>query len=92
MVMRWRAVSGIDPGELYGHIDCMSLNEVIQDVEQLTPADRAKLAEYLQERARRNREDRLAQLDAAMRRMDEGKGVPFEKLKALHEAMVQLGL
>ncbi len=70
----------------------MSLQEVIQEVEQLSPAERAKLVQYLEERARGNAQDRMAHLEAAMSRMDEGKGVPLEKVKALHAAMVDLGL
>lgn len=70
----------------------MSRAEVIKEVEELSPEERANLQAYLSERARKNKADRIAQVSAAMRRMDEGRGVPLEKLEAMHEALVKLGL
>ena len=70
----------------------MSLAEVIKEVEGLSPEERADLQAYLSERARKNRADRIAQVNAAMRRMDKGHGVPFEKLEAMHQVLAKLGI
>jgi hypothetical protein len=70
----------------------MSLAEVIKEVEGLSPEERANLQEYLAERARKSRSDRVAQVTAAMRRMDADRRVPLEKLEAMHEALVKLGV
>jgi hypothetical protein len=70
----------------------MSQTEVIREVEELSPEERANLQQYLAERARRNKADRIAQVSAAMRRMDGGRGVPLEKVEAMHEALAKLGI
>jgi hypothetical protein len=70
----------------------MSLAEVIKEIEGLSPEERANLQEYLTERARKNRSDRVAQVHAAMRRMDADRGVPLEKLEAMHDVLMKLGV
>jgi hypothetical protein len=70
----------------------MSLAEVIKEIEGLSSDERANLQEYLAERARKDRSDRVAQVNAAMRRMDAGRGVPLAKFEAMHEALVKLGV
>lgn len=70
----------------------MSLAEVIKEVEGLSPEERANLQEYLTELARKSRSDRVAQVHAAMRRMDAHRGVPLEKLEAMHDALVKMGV
>ena len=58
----------------------MSLAELKQQVDKLSPAEKNELLQYLDQRLIKNRDRKLAAASEAMRRMDAGRGVPLEKV------------
>ena len=74
-----------------GKVRGMSLAEIKEHVDRLTPAEKTELRLYLDKRIIRERERKLAQASEAMTRMDAGGGVPLEKIWSVMEEQDRTG-
>jgi hypothetical protein len=63
----------------------MSLAEIKQEVDKLTPAEKNELLQYLDPRLIKNRDRKLAAASEAMTRMDAGRGVALDKVWSVAE-------
>lgn len=64
-----------------GHrVSRMSIAEIKQQVDKLSPAEKNELLQYLDQRLIKNRDRKIAAASEAMGRMDAGRGVALDKV------------
>jgi hypothetical protein len=83
--MRKSEVRQVDLKSVERMVSDTSLEEIKQQVDKLTPAEKNELLQYLDQRLIKNRDRKIAAAGEAMARMDVGRGVSSEKIWSVAE-------